>query len=197
MHTPDDVTATSGSGSFSPHPEGQFPMVCVDVVDLGLKIEQFPGQPAREVPKVALVFVSGERQEDESLMLVTSEMTLSAGEKANLRKFLEHWRGKSYSDDQVRKGLPVTKLHSQAALVSVEHVLTRANRTFAKISAISPLPKQVPAPDAKLVTEYERPKFFADRKAAYAEAVKKFRAEAGVEASDPAVTDDADDDLPF
>ena len=34
-HTPDVVTAKEASVQFSPHPEGQYPMTCVDVIDMG------------------------------------------------------------------------------------------------------------------------------------------------------------------
>src|SRR5882762_9985822 len=124
-HKPDEVTAKDSGGNFTPHSEGQHATLCVDVVNLGVNVEQFPGQEPREVAKVALVFASGERQPDESLTLVTTEMTLSANEKANLRKFLESWRGKSYTAEQAEAGLPVNKLYGQSALVSIEHVTTR------------------------------------------------------------------------
>ena len=63
-----------------------------------------PGQNApREVPKVGLVFASGERQDGKELTIVTTEMTLSMNEKANLRKFLESWRGKSSSSSSASR----------------------------------------------------------------------------------------------
>jgi hypothetical protein len=196
-HQPDDVVAKDSGAKFFPHTEGQFPMVCVDVVNLGINVEVFPGQEPREVPKVALVFASGERQEDKSLTVVTTEMTLSANEKANLRKFLESWRGRSYTADQAEAGLPISKLHGKAALVSIEHVTTRKGRKFAKISSISPLPKAMPTPDGALLGEYERPKFLTDRKTAYAVALQKHRGFPADEYPPPEMSEDADEDIPF
>jgi hypothetical protein len=196
-HKPDDVTAKDSGGGFAPHSEGQFPVLCVDVVDLGTNVERYADQEPREVHKVALVFASGERQEDKSLTLVTTEMTLSANEKANLRKFLESWRGKSYTAEQAEKGLPVTKLHSQPALISIEHVTTRKGRKFAKIASISPLPKGLPAPDAALLEEYTRPKFLTERKAQYAEALKTYRGAESYPTDDFPPPDAEDDDIPF
>jgi hypothetical protein len=201
---PDDVTAKDAGGGFAPHSEGQFAMVCVDVVDLGITVEQFPGQEPREAHKVALVFASGERNDDKdkSLTIVTTEMTLSMNEKANLRKFLESWRGKSYTAEQADTGVPITKLHGQAALISIEHVLTRKQRKFAKISSVAPLPKAMSAPNGAVVEHYERPKFLTDRKVQYAEALKKHQA-MRPDASEPLYPgddlgdDDADSDLPF
>lgn len=196
---PDDVTAKDSGGGFDPHPEGQFAVLCVDVVDLGQKVEEFQGKN-KVMPKLALVFVSGERQKDDakSLALITSEMTNSAGEKANLRKFIESWRGKSYTPEQVAEGLPITKLWGQPALISVEHVTTRKGRKFAKIRAVSPLPKGLPAPEARLLDEYTRPKFLEDKKGQYAEAVAKFLATEHDGDPGPALPDDdGDDPLPF
>jgi len=199
---PDNVTAKDSGTGFAPHSEGQFAMICVDVVDLGTNVEVFPGQEPREVPKIALVFASGERQTEvaeSELTLVTAEMTNSANEKANLRKFLESWRGRSYQPEQVEAGLPLTKLHGKFALVSIEHVTTRKGRKFARIKSISPLPEQIKPPDAKaILAEYERPKFLTDRKAQYAEALKKHRNAMGDEVPEPAYPgDDDDDSVPF
>jgi len=203
-HQPDDVTAKDAGGGFTPHSEGQFAMLCVDVVNLGTNVEQYQDKPPREVPKVALVFASGERHDkadggEQFLKIVTVEMALSANEKANLRKFLESWRGKTYTPEQAEQGLPVTKLYAQPALVSIEHVLTRKARRFAKIASISPLPKAMPAPDKAILTEYERPKFFADRKTEYAAALTKHReANGGAPVPDaPNGDEGSDDDLPF
>lgn len=194
-HKPDEATAKDSGGNFTPHPEGQYAMLCVDVVNLGVNVESFPGQEPREVAKVALVFASGERQADESLTLVTTEMTLSANEKANLRKFLESWRGKSYTAEQAEAGLPVNKLYGQSALVSIEQILTRKGRKFAKIASIGPLPKSMIGADGKLLIEYERPAFFNDRKGAYAAALAKHREARGDETPTP--DNGGDDDIPF
>src|ERR1700751_1733161 len=143
---PDVVTARDAGGGFAPHAEGQHAAICVDVVDLGVNVETFAGQEAREVAKVALVFATGERQgegEKRELTLVTTEMTNSANEKANLRKFLEAWRGRAYTAEQAEAGLPLHKLYGKFALLSIEDVTTRKGRKFAKIKAIQALPKRI------------------------------------------------------
>jgi hypothetical protein len=169
----------------------------VDVVSLGAKIEQYQNNPEREVEKAALVFASGERNDDKSLRLITVEMTLSMGEKANLRKFLESWRGKAYTPDQVEEGVPLDRLAGQPALVSVQHVLTKAGNRFAKVVSIAQLPPAIPAPSAELLKEYERPPYFETKKAEYAKGVSAYRASVGVTAGGPDEQDDEDDDLPF
>lgn len=177
-------------------------MFCVDVVDLGMNVEQFQGQPPKEVHKIALVFASGESQREagkpDELKLVTVEMTLSAAETSNLRKFLQNWRGRDYTAEEAARGLPITKLYGQAALISIQHVTTKRGNLFAKITSIAQLPKQMALPSedaARLLAEYTRPKFLNDKKAAYAAAVAAHRAAHGEPG--PLEDDTVDDDLPF
>ncbi len=195
---PDVATAKDTGGGFDPHPEGQYAMVCVDVVNLGTRIEQFGDGDPRETAKVALVFASGERKNDQ-LYLVTVEMTNSMNEKANLRKFLESWRGKSYTPKQAEAGVPLQALHGHTALVSVEHITTKRGRQFARVRAIAPLPKAMPAPNGDVLETYSRPSFFDERKKEYAKQLAEHRARSddpGPTASEEPYLD-PDDDLPF
>lgn len=201
---PDQTTAKAG-GSFTPHSEGQFAAACVDVVDLGLKVEEFEGK--KEVkPKVALIFATGERREVEAgkteLAIIQVEMTNTSGQKGNLRKFLESWRGKSYTAEQAADGLPIDKLWGQHALVTIEHKITKAGNRMAKMSSIAKLPEVMKSPALDVaIEEYVRPKFLEDRKKQYAEGVAKFKAENGTVGDDPGPLppedDDSGSDLPF
>lgn len=203
---PDEVTTGEVGTTFTAHSEGQFAMLCVDVVNLGTSVEQFQNHPPKEVDKVALVFASGERQEDGSLTVVSVEMSNYMSDRANLRKFLEAWRGKSYTAEQATQGVPLHKLHGQPGLFSIEHVLTKRGRTFAKVRSVSPLPKAMPAPNGTVMDEYERPKFLEDKKAQYAEDLAKHRAAQRTkdtsgghfqDGPDDYDGPDPDDDLPF
>jgi hypothetical protein len=196
---PDTVTAKNSGGDFQAHSEGQFPAVCVDVVDLGEKVDEYQGK-TKVLPKVALVFATGEhhKEGDKGLVLITMEMTNSAADVGKLRPFLESWRGKSYSPEQVAAGLPLHKLHGATGLITVEHVITKSAKTFAKIRSISQLPAVMTAP-AGVLDEYARPKFFGDRKAKYADELAKHRATKSTqpEPENPPADDDEDSDLPF
>lgn len=172
---PDSTTAKDSGGSFDAHSEGQHPMVCVDVVNLGTNVEQFADDAPREVSKAALVFASGERQKDGTLTIVAAEMTLSMNENANMRKLLESWRGRSYTPEQAQAGVPLDRLYGQTALITVEHITTRRGRQFAKIRSITQLPPKMDGPNSEVLEEYERPKFFETKKAEYAAATARLR----------------------
>ncbi len=57
------LTRSASTSQYAPHPEGQYAARCVDVIDLGERVEEFPGSPTKVVRKLALVFASGERIE--------------------------------------------------------------------------------------------------------------------------------------
>jgi len=191
----DQVTAQDKGQSFKAHDEGQFTAVCVDTVDLGERVEQYQGQPARIAAKCALVFVSNTDGETRD---VSIEATVSMNEKAKLRGFLEAWRGKGYTLDQAKAGVPLHKLVGVPALISVEHKTSAKGRTYAHIRTIAPLPKGMHAPDSD---GYKRPDFWAERKKQYAEEAKKWAAQMLAKSDEPPLPPedegDPDDALPF
>ncbi len=204
-HKPDEVTATAKAATFTPHPEGQFAARCVDVINFGEKVETYPGKPERLVSKVGIVFRTGETNpENGEYIDVLREFTVSMFETANLRQFLEAWRGRTYSNDEVEAGAPLHKLHSVPALLTIEHKKSNKGRAYANIKAISGLPKQMTSA-APSIEGYERPKYIEERKAEYAKEAQAYRARVNAPSSKqsgdgfeefPAAMD-GDDDLPF
>lgn len=200
------VRDSSKSGSFAPHPEGTFASVCVDVIDLGERVEKWQDEEKLSY-KIALVFDAGEKNpETGDSFLIHPEFTASMNERASLRAFLESWRGRGYTKDEAHTGIPVDKLVGAKALITVEHKVSGAGRTYAKVRGVSPLPKVMPAPD---VNGYKRPDFWAQRKEEYARAVALWKemhasrqplAQAPIEGMDeyPAALRDEDPDgIPF
>ena len=206
-HQPDHVVAKNeGGAAFTPHPAGQFAARCVDVIDLGEKVEQFKDNPAKLSHKVALVFRTGEKNpENGEVIDLAKEFTLSMFELANLRKFLEAWRGKTFTDDEVEEGAPLHKLCGITALLTVEQKKSGANRTYANIISINRLPKMMES-GAPIGDDYERPEYLVKRKADYAVDATAYRAKIGAPSARannpdgfeefPAAVDETDD-LPF
>jgi len=96
----------SGGGSFTPAPVGTHVARCFRIVDLGTQHGEYKGQPTRrnqvlvswELPD-ELIEIEGEQRP-----VTTSKFyTNSLGEKANLRRDLESWRGRSFTEDELRK----------------------------------------------------------------------------------------------
>ncbi len=96
----------TGGGAFTPAPTGTHLARCVKLIDLGTQHSEYMGQPTRrnqvlvvwELPDETIEFDGEQRP------ITTSKFyTNSLGEKANLRRDLESWRGKRFTDDELPK----------------------------------------------------------------------------------------------
>lgn len=152
---------------FPQHPEGPVAAVCVDVVDLGLRPESYDGGPPEAKDKTAFIFRTAEVRDDGKPWEVGIEMTTSLGKKSNMRRVLESWRGKPYTDEETKKqGIPLDKLTGVPALLTIAHQTSAKGNTYAKIMAVGPLPKMMAAlvPSTK---DYERHEFWIKKAAQY------------------------------
>jgi hypothetical protein len=203
------VVKNEGNTDYQPHPEGQVVVLCVDVIDLGEKLDMYGGK-AKIAHKAALVFQSAEVNPDTGKHYeLQREFTVSSFAKANLRMFLESWRGKKYTDEQLEDGIPLHKLERQPGLANIEHRESGAGRIYANIQSLVPVPKGLAVPE---LTGYERAPYWAERKAKYLADVTAYRAvnqppppkdpklaaDAGAPPpEEPGWDDDDDSSLPF
>ena len=198
----DTITAKGSDSKFKPHPAGQFVGQCVDTIDLGDRVETFAGQPSKLTHKCALVFRTGEKNEQTGEYIdIAREFTVSMGEKANLRKFLEQWRGRAYTSEQIEEGVPLHKLTGNHGLLTIAQATSQSQRTYANITACVGIPKQMQS-STKKYDDYVRADFWAERKKEYAEQARKFRSEqapaSGPDYEDfPQFDENGDEALPF
>jgi len=197
----DTITARGSNATYQSHPEGQFVAQCVDVIDLGDKVEEFPGTPKKLVPKCALVYRTGEKNAETGEYIdIAREFTISMGDKSNLRKYLEQWRGKPYSAEVVAQGVPLHKLTGQHGLLSIAHKTSVQGRTYANIVSCVGIPKQM-AGAVAIYSDYKRADYWQQRKADYAAAAQVFRAASAAPPDEPTdeeyFNDVSDESLPF
>lgn len=194
----DTIVAKGSDSKFTPHPEGQFVARCVDAIDMGEKVEQYPGMPKKLAPKCVLIFRTGEQNEATGELIdIGREFTVSMGKKANLRHFLEQWRGKPYDNQQIEDGVPLHKMAGNWALITVAHKRSEAGRTYANITAAVGIPKQM-SNNLPSFPEYKRAEFWGTRRDEYKKEAQAFRAEAGAPPDDESdVGGNEEDDLPF
>lgn len=209
------VASDKGGGSFQLAPIGNHLAICVRVVDLGTQKDSYLGKPKIQ-RKVVLGFelveekaVFDESRGEESF-LVSREYTLSLGEKANLRHDLESWRGRAFTEEEL-KGFDLKKLLGAPCMVNVVHEMSKQKRQYSKIKSITTLPKKmkktdVPKPTLDLINydiedvtggDFSKlPKYLQDKIAASCEA----SGEVPEKSSNQGPDDDnvaADSDLPF
>jgi hypothetical protein len=162
----------NGGGDFVPAPEGQFQAVCVDVIDEGIskRFSSFSGQE-EERDELRIVFqlkvadAEGKeiKTENGGRFIVSQLFKKSLHEKSKLRPFLESWRGRKFTNDEL-DGFDVEKLIGVNALIQTVHNVSQKNgKTYANIQSIMPIN---PAWNlAKLETEgYTRKKDRAENK---------------------------------
>lgn len=122
------ITVSDG-GSFTPHPEGQFRAVCVDVVELrGVQTSWGPKTMVR------LVFQTEEKLDNGKPALVSNRFGASLSEKSRLRPFIEAWRGKPFNADELKK-FDLEVLIGANAVMQVTHV-NKNDKVYDNISAI-------------------------------------------------------------
>jgi hypothetical protein len=140
-----------GGGDYQIPPEGNHVARCVRVIDLGTQRDSYMGKPkimhkamvAWELPDEKAVF---DEERGEEPFLVSKEYTVSLGERANLRHDLEAWRGKQFTEAEL-KAFDISKLIGAACMVNVVHRTSKNNRNYASITAVTPLPKGVKKAD--------------------------------------------------
>lgn len=143
------ITETSG-GTYTPTPEGQHIMVCSRIVDLGTQ----PGSPMYptpkrkirvfwELPEERVTYTDQDGVEREGPVLHSEQYTVSFHEKSNLRKALESWRGKAFSDADFAgppDGFHLSKLIGIPAFGQIVHEHKDGN-TYANLNSIMKPPK--------------------------------------------------------
>ena len=145
--------ASAGSGDFKSVPAGSHIAVCNLVADLGLQ----PGSTLYPAPKQQVYIrfeVPAERIEYEKdgrkyegPIVIGNVYTASMHEKANLRKQLENWRGRKFTDEEAERFDVSTILGKACMLSVVENV--KGDRVYSNIASIGGLPKGVHAPKAE------------------------------------------------
>jgi hypothetical protein len=136
------IIAKKSGASFIPAPSGQWSSVCVDVVDLGMLEVAFGGKKKTQ-HKIRIVWQISEVMSDNKPFLVQKRYTLSLHEKAALRKDLESWRGKPFTDDELN-GFDLEVLLGVTCLLNVLQQ-TKEGDTYANVVGIMRLPKGMQA----------------------------------------------------
>ena len=138
--------------TFEPIPEGVHLAVCYAVIDLGLQYSEKFDKYSRQV---AIMWeIPGERIEtdDSNKPKVLSKIfTNSLGEKANLKKCLEAWRGKKFGEDELQ-GFDMVNILKKGCQLQVLHS-EKNGKIYSNIVGFMALPKGVktPEPENKII----------------------------------------------
>ena len=135
------IVKENGNGGFEPLPEGVHIAVCYGLIDLG---EQYSANFDTYANKVLVLWqIPSETYEadgEQKPRTISKEYTMSLNSKAVLRKHLEAWRGKSFTDEEL-EGFNLTNIIGVGCQLQIIHKTSGNGKPYANISAIMALPK--------------------------------------------------------
>lgn len=122
---------------------GVYMAVCIGFIDLGeqysemFKSHSNKGMYVWELPGETIE-IDGEQKPRQ----LSKEFTISSSSKSNLRKFIESWNGKSYSDDEFLD----FDLFDQIGKPCQLNVVLNESKEYSNVDNIMPIPRGFPAP---------------------------------------------------
>ena len=149
------LTVKQGGKDMPLIPEGVKIGVCYLVCDLGTQKGEWMGKEKLthkvligwEIPGVRMKYEK-DGEEHDAPRAIWQRYTLSLDKKANLRKHLDAWRGRSFTADEL-KGFDLKNVLGKACQIQVVHNDGKDGKTYANIGAIMALPEGMDAPAAE------------------------------------------------
>lgn len=144
---------SNGGGDFKRAPAGSHIAVCNMVADCGMQpgSQQYPAPKRKLYVRFEIPAERIEYEKDgvpvEGPLTIGSFYTASMNEKATLRKHLEGWRGRKFTDDEAA-AFDVSALLGKACMLSVVESES-GGKTYSNIAGIGSMPKGVPSPKAE------------------------------------------------
>lgn len=145
------IIAKNNGGDYAPMESGVYVGRCVQMLQIGTVTEIINGE-SKTAHKVILGFEFPtekkvfKEENGEQPFFLRKEYTLSFHEKSTLRKHLETWRGKEFSDTEARS-FDITKLLNVPCTINVVHKQSKTGKVYAEIGSISPLMKGTICPE--------------------------------------------------
>lgn len=152
------IAKQENESSFSPIPEGVHTAVCYGLIDLGVQYsEKFDKKAQKvlimwELPDETYKAEDGE----EKPRMLSREYTMSLHEKSGLRKDLQAWRGKTFTDEEL-SGFDLNNILGKGCQIQIIHKESNG-KTYANIASIMGLPKgmNVKKPDNTIVFDLDK-----------------------------------------
>lgn len=200
----------TGNGDFQHAPVGTHVARCIRLIDLGTQAGEWMGKPTMknqvlvmwELPN-ELMDIDGEKKP----FIVSKFYTNSLGEKANLRKDLQTWRGREFTEEELKR-FDLQSILGAPCLLSV--VEKGHGKEGVKVAGVMKLPKGQEVPNAaNELFAFWLDEFNQERFDGLSDGIKKIiqKAPEYIEAtqgkqprSQPKANghfDDMEDDLPF
>lgn len=135
----------NGGGDFEQPPVGSFVGRCVRVIDIGTQRGEYQGKATSRRQCIIGWELPTELMAEGDLagkpFIVSKFYTASLGEKANLRKDLENWRGRSFTEQEL-KGFESKSIITKLCMLS----LTANDKGKTRVTGVMAMPKGMEVP---------------------------------------------------
>ena len=129
-------------------PSGTHIARCYSMIHIGTVEWEWQGE-TKYSNKIRVTFELPHEMRDfsgeQKPMVISKEYTLSLHEKSNLRRDLEGWRGKSFTNKELAH-FDTTNLISKECNISIIHKTSKSGNEFAQIGSISGITKGTDCP---------------------------------------------------
>lgn len=160
------VTAKEGGSMWPLLEAGTYPAVCTGIIDIGEQENAAFGNKSRKI--IIMWELPGETMEingETEARIMSQTYTASLGDKANLRKMLDGWRGRPFTPEEL-KGFDLRNILGVPCLLgTLVKEKAQGGGQFAVIGTVSKLPKGFPAPQPmgeKIVFDLDSPTALQD-----------------------------------
>jgi hypothetical protein len=196
----------TGGGDFTPAPEGTHVARCIQLIDIGTHHGEYQGTPNVQnqvIVRWELPHETIDTERGPEPMIVSKFYTNSLGEKANLRKDLQSWRGRQFTPEELAK-FDLESILGKPCLVTIVH----NEKKKAKVTGVAGLTRGTTCPPAHndfssfWIDEWDNAKFEALPKGFQDFVVKsdEYKAMMSTGRTGTVATtgnDDPDSDVPF
>lgn len=135
----------SGGGDFEQPPVGTHVARCIKIIDIGTQKGEYQGKATSKRQCIIGWELPTELMTEGELagkpFMVSKFYTASLGEKANLRKDLQNWRGRDFTEQELQ-GFDAKNILDKCCLVG----LTPNDKGKIRVTAVMALPKGTVAP---------------------------------------------------
>lgn len=146
-----------GEGNFPLVEQGLHQAVCSGLYDLGThhnaKFDKWSHQCLImwELPELRITIKKDDKEVDMP-RVISKKYTLSLGEKSNLRKDLQSWRGKVFTNEEL-EGFDLQNILGKNCMIQIIHN-SKDGKTYANIGTIIPLIKGNPIKESEMKIQY-------------------------------------------
>lgn len=155
------IIAKQDNANFEQPTPGTVQAVCVFVHDIGNQPGEYQGKP-RIAHKIIVAWELGQKMTTGEFagkpFMITKYYTLSLSEKASLRKDLEAWRGKAFTEAEL-KGFDVESIKGANCLLSIvetENGKRKVNGVMALPAGMTKLAPTLTEPSERYMEWIER-----------------------------------------